>query len=418
MKEMTFLTTYLHNIWEVVAALAPWLLLGVVIAGILHVFLPADFIVRHLGKTSFTNVFKAALLGVPMPLCSCGVIPTAIGLKRDGASDGASIGFLISTPQTGVDSVAVSAAFLGWPFAFFKLGAAFVTGLVGGLIVNLSEGVRPSMEAQIHTSCVPRTARSFKRSIAEVFNFGFNDLFYGIWRWVALGVLISAAISTFIPADALSGKVWATGFTGMVVMLAISLPLYICTTGSVPIASSLVAAGMSPGAALVFLMAGPATNVATLGAVFKAFGKKILVIYLAVIIIGSMTLGYAFDFVVPSGGATGMTGMHTCCPGFLATAAGILLLLMLGWYGIIDWRMLLDRRRHAPANSGEALHMTVTGMTCQNCANSLARALSSVPGVESVDVELSSGKVKIGGKGLDIESVAAAVRAAGFEPHV
>ncbi len=118
------LLTYLENAWDVTLELAPWLLLGVVIAGILHVFMPQDFVRTHLGHSRFSHVVKACLFGVPMPLCSCGVIPAAAGLKKEGASNGATVGFLISTPQTGVDSFAVSAALLGWPFALVKVVAA------------------------------------------------------------------------------------------------------------------------------------------------------------------------------------------------------------------------------------------------------------------------------------------------------
>ncbi|MCF7855135.1 MAG: permease, partial [Candidatus Pacebacteria bacterium] len=247
---------YLSLAWQVTRQLAPWLLFGALVAGLLHVLLPPNFVQRHLGKGNFKNIVKASLFGVPMPLCSCGVIPAAIGLKKDGASDSATMGFLISTPQTGVDSIMVSAAFLGLPFALFKVVSAFVTGLIGGTITNIgiSEKQRAGTPAADKKESAP--CRTISTCIRNLLEFAVNELLYPVWKWIAVGILISAAISFFLPENALAEKAWATGLAGMFLMLLISLPLYVCATASVPIVASLVHAGMPTGAALVFLMAG------------------------------------------------------------------------------------------------------------------------------------------------------------------
>jgi len=417
---------YAKNVWSVLQSLAPWLLLGVGIAGILHVFLPSDFISRHLGRRSLGNVLKAAFLGVPMPLCSCGVIPAAVGLKKDGASDGASVGFLISTPQTGVDSIAVAGAFLGWPFAIFKVAAAFVTGLIGGVAVNMSErshATRTNNDAA-QEQCEQKDQEehcrlsshdpSFGGKLKDIFVFGFDDLLRGIWKWIAAGVLISAAISVLIPQDALRGSGWATGLTGMGLMLLISLPLYVCATGSVPIAAALVAAGMSPGTALVFLMAGPATNAATLGAVYKTFGKKVLAIYLLTLISGSILLGWTFDFVVPVGKAQ-TSAMHAAPPGLLASGAAVVLLALLAWYAISDLATWARQHHPSPApETGKSMSMEVEGMTCPNCAKSVRNALLQLPGVAHVSVDLETGAIRVHGTELDDSRLSRAITDAGF----
>jgi uncharacterized membrane protein YraQ (UPF0718 family)/copper chaperone CopZ len=407
---------YFRLAWETTAMLAPWLFLGLGLAGVLHVLLPAQFIVRHLGRGSFANVVKAALFGVPMPLCSCGVIPAAIGLKKEGASDGAATSFLISTPQTGVDSVMVCAAFLGWPFALFKVASAFATGIVGGVLVNVTSPDGGHGQQAI----APPAGQADKTKppkLKRIFDFAINDLLYGIWRWILLGILISAALSHFLPSDAFAGAAWTRGLPGMFLMLALSVPLYVCATGSVPIAASLIAAGLSPGTALVFLMAGPATNAATLGAVYKTFGRRITVIYLSVIVVGSMALGLAFNWVL--GDATGHMGGHATAPGPMATVAALALTLCLpafAWRDWQDWRR--SRKTLVSPVGGEktlsVLNLTVTGMTCQMCVGHVRRALEAQPHVQSVEIDLDSGRVLVQGCHLDEHRLREAVEEAGY----
>ena len=279
----------LNAAWHVLLQLAPWILLGTLIAGLIHILLPRGFIHRRLQGVG--GVLQAVGIGVPLPLCSCGVIPAGIGLKKDGASDGAAVGFLISTPQTGVDSILVSASFLGWPFALFKVVAAAVTGIAGGLLVE--RGASPVAEDPPMTTANVETARAVHR-VRALLDHGL-EIIRSIWRWLVVGILASAAITAYVPTDGLAGL----GSLGIVVSclaaLAISLPLYVCATASVPIAYALVHSGLPSGAALVFLMAGPATNVATIGAIYRGFGKRVLAIYLATIVVGSCLAAIVFE---------------------------------------------------------------------------------------------------------------------------
>jgi uncharacterized membrane protein YraQ (UPF0718 family)/copper chaperone CopZ len=408
------MSTFVSHCWSTMQDMAPWLFLGALIAGVLHVFLPAGFVRRHLGRGGFRDVLNAALFGVPLPLCSCGVIPATLGIRKDGASEGAAVSFLISTPQTGVDSILVSATFLGWPFALFKVVSAFVTGLLGGVVVNLTtpRKAAPPPAVTAATAEAGRARLSLRWALVGILHFAVVELLGGIWRWLALGILVSAAISTGVPANAWAGQPWATGMSGLLLVLAISLPMYVCATGSVPIAAALVASGLEPGAALVFLMAGPATNAATVGAVLKTFGRRVLLVYLGVIALASLGLGRLFGFLVVTAGAPPVQCTHHAGVGVASVAAAALGLLLLGFAGT-DLRRWYRRRRTAEAGR-PAVRLRVTGMSCNGCANRVRGLLGTQSGVRRVQVARESGLVELWGEGLDAAALAVAVRRLGF----
>lgn len=394
------LWTFLHALWDVTLELSPWLLLGAAVAGALHVLLPKDFVRRRLRGRS--GVLKAVLLGVPLPLCSCGVIPAGLGLKKDGASNGASVGFLISTPQTGVDSILVSASFLGWPFAVFKVASAAVLGLVGGL---WAEAADPGEQAP-----PPSDEEAPRPTWREGLAHGV-DMVRMIWRWLVFGVVVSALITTFVPAGAFEAFGAYGGLLAMGAMLLVALPLYVCATASVPIAAALVAGGFPAGAALVFLMAGPATNVATIGAVRRAFGTKTLAIYLTTIAVGSVTLGWLFDFVLV--GELGVATEHAAHHGASAPAiaASVALVAMIAWFALEDARRLLAARRVAKR---ETIEVGVEGLTCNGCVRKLEGKLRELPDVGEVSVSREPGVCRV--ENADPDAVRGAIRDAGFTP--
>ncbi len=402
------ITEYIVEVWGVLLELSPALLLGLLIAGLLHVLLPPGLISRHLSGKTYRDVMRAVLFGIPMPLCSCGVIPTAIGLKNEGASKGAATGFLISTPQTGVDSILVSATFLGWPFALFKVLAAFVTGMIGGVLVNLTE--KPEIAAPALTTAEGERVRP---SAAEVLRYGIFDLLGSIDLWIVLGVLVSALITVLVPAGYLAGVDWAGGIPAMLAMLAIAIPLYVCTTGSVPIAAALIAAGLPPGAALVFLMAGPATNVATLGAVYRALGRRVLAIYLGTVAVMSILLGLTFDWVL--GAAAGPAHHHGSGGSLLQVASALTVAALL--FFLIGRRFLLRRTtvEEQVGNSAGELVLPVRGMTCGHCVKTVKAALEALPGVSEAAPDLRTGSVRVQGKNLDRKELVYAIRRAGYE---
>lgn len=398
---------FTSEIWTVMLDLSPSLLLGLFIAGLLHEFVPTQLIQKKLSGANFASVLRSVLIGVPMPLCSCGVVPTAIGLKNEGASKGAVTAFLISTPQTGVDSVLVSASFLGWPFALFKVGAAFITGMLGGQLVNASGKDAPPLIPVLNV----REEKQSGGRIANTLRYAIFDLLAMIDLWLIVGIIAAALISTLIPTDYLRELSWTAGIGGMLLMLAISMPLYICTTGSVPIAASLISAGMAPGTALVFLMAGPATNVATIGAVYRALGGRVLGIYLGSVAVMSIIFGLLFDWVLATP-ETISHHHHSQAAQWLNIVSAIVLSALLIFLLL---RRLKNKFGATPKEENMAdLVLKVGGMSCNHCTANVKKTLESFDNVEMAEADLSTGDVRIRGEELDPAVLAEAVRQAGY----
>lgn len=402
------LTDYLFALWQITLDLAPALIAGLLLAGLLHVLLPTGFVHRQLSRAGLGSTVKAVLVGVPLPLCSCGVVPTALALNRDGASRGATTGFLISTPQTGVDSILVSATFLGWPFALFKVLAAAVTGLIGGLIADRVEPT-PAQSAPPPSGDASKPS---PRTIAAVADFAVHDLLGSIDRWIVFGVLAAALITTLTPDDFFQQLSWAQGLTGMLLMLLIALPLYVCSTASVPIAASFVAAGMPAGTALVFLMAGPATNIATLGAVYRTLGGRILAVYLGTVIVMSIALGLGFDSIIDTDHVLDHGHVHEA--DWLGIISSLVLIGL--WLYLEARRFSLRRQRHLQAETQPVdMKLKVEGMTCPHCVANVKKTLEQMDGVDRAEPDLESGWVAINGDGLDRQAMSAAIKAAGYQ---
>jgi uncharacterized membrane protein YraQ (UPF0718 family)/copper chaperone CopZ len=350
------------------------------------------------------------MIGVPMPLCSCGVIPAGIGLREDGASRGSAIGFLISTPQTGVDSILVSASFLGWPFALFKVGSAALTGFIGGWMTDrlVPDEVALEMGENAASGKAPR-------NLSAMVEHGL-DLLRSIWHWLVIGILVSAAIDVFVPDQALSG-IGAYGIlAAALATLVISLPLYVCATASVPIAAALVASGLPTGAALVFLMAGPASNVATMGAVYRSFGARTLAIYLSTVIVGSVGLGVTFDWLLGSAAVSGALSMSHESAGWWAILSVVIVLTLILYFAVQDTLGWWSARRLQAAPESELHEIGVEGMSCGNCVERLEKALRQTEGVDEARVTLEPGQARVRGS-IDERRLHEVVQSAGFEPH-
>ena len=390
---------YLLNLWDVMLELSPWLLFGAIAAGLIHGFLPEGFINRQLSGRA--GVLKAVGLGEPLPLCSCGVIPAGLGLKQDGASDGAAVGFITATPQTGLDSILVSASFLGWPFALSKVVAALVTGVIGGF---LADAVGGASSGPVEVEPEHAHGRDWRGMLAHSI-----DLIRMIWGWLLVGVLLSAAITTFLSPDTFAGLSGAGIGLAFGAVLGVSLPLYVCATASVPIAAALVASGMPTGAAMVFLMAGPATNVATLGAVYRAFGSRTLAVYLVNIVIGSVVFGLGYETLFGDVVVNTMAA-HEHSAWWMVLGA-VVLSAMLLWFALEDLRGFLSRRQALAATS--AVNIKVEGMTCGGCASRLERLLLATEGVESASVSIEDKRAVV--VGLSVAEVTEVIHKAGFK---
>ena len=292
-------------IQSVFLQMAPYLLFGMTLAGILHVLVSRHFVFKHLGEKGPWSVIKAAFIGVPLPLCSCGVLPLALSFRKSGASKGATTSFLISTPQTGIDSFIATYGMLGLPFALFRPLAALAMGIVGGMITDIFSSTEapytiPGNESSYSCTLCPAThihRHSFKEKIFGMLKYALYEFPDDITVNLIVGFVVAGLISFFMPNN-LFYRYLHNDFLSMLVMIIIGAPLYICATASIPIAAMLMFKGASAGAAFVFLTVGPATNAAAILLIAHALGKKIAGIYLLTIIIMSILAGSILNFVV------------------------------------------------------------------------------------------------------------------------
>ncbi len=386
----------MNEIFHLINEMSPYLLLGFLIAGLMHAFVPGKYYTRYLAKPTFRSVLYAALFGVPLPLCSCGVIPTAMSLRKEGASKGAVASFLIATPQTGVDSIIATYSLMGLPFAIIRPIVAFITALFGGSLVNKvtkKEGQlvndRASGQVEAHDHCHEEAEKTesccchhhdeekeehccchhehssdslksevcqsekeahchchhaeakegmtFWQKMGVALRYAFVDMVEDIGKWLVVGLVIAALITVLVP-DSFFAAFKDNTWLSMLLVLAISIPMYICATGSIPIAVALMLKGLTPGSALVLLMAGPAANMASILVIRHRLGTRTLVAYLASIISGAVIFGAVIDYLLPRHWFTdALVQMEHCTEaGTPFTWACTALLALLLFYALIQ----------------------------------------------------------------------------------
>jgi uncharacterized membrane protein YraQ (UPF0718 family) len=337
--------------WDLFVEAAPYLIFGVLIAGLMHLFLAPETIAKHLNRGRVRSVFKAALLGIPLPLCSCGVLPAAASLRKQGANRGATAAFLIATPESGVDSIAVTYALLDPLMTLIRPVAAFLTAFAAGITENFiswegeaSDSLPTDRSCRVDGCCdgqdCPPEEHNKHHTLAQKlwsgFQYGFFVLYRELSGWIFVGFIVAGAITLLLPQD-LTSKYLGGGLTTMLFMLAAGIPTYICATASTPVAAALILKGVSPGAALVFLLAGPATNIASLTVLTRVLGKRGVIIYLGSIALFAMLLGLATDWLYGSLGislqARLAASTSELLPGWLHLGTALLLAgLMLSFF--------------------------------------------------------------------------------------
>lgn len=405
----------MREIFELINSMAPYLLLGFLLAGLMHAFVPQNLYRRYLGGNSFRSVLNAALLGIPLPLCSCGVIPTAMSLRKEGASKGATVSFLISTPQTGVDSIIATYSLIGLPFALLRPLAALVTSLFGGCLVN-----RFDDKDVCSTSCAAPSESvdggvrvSFRQRLQSAFRYAFVEMMQDIGKWLLLGLVVAGLITVFVP-DSFFALFADKPLLSMLLVLAFAVPMYLCATGSIPIAVALMLKGLSPGTALVLLMAGPAVNVASMLVISKVMGKKTLLFYLLSIVSGAIAFGLAIDYLLPREWfLTSLAHIHDChAQGVSWFNLGCTLLMLLLLVNAFVLRYRKQDSCELPSDKNWV--MMVKGMTCNHCKNNVEKAIMKVDGVEQVDINLADGRTVVTGS-FDREAIKKSVEGIGFE---
>jgi uncharacterized membrane protein YraQ (UPF0718 family) len=326
-----FIKTIFLDFWNTVTEMSPYLLFGFFMAGVLSIFVTQQIVQRHLGGRGFIPLLKASIFGVPLPLCSCGVIPVSMSLHKHGASKGSTISFLISTPQTGVDSIFVTLSLLGPIFAVFRPIVALISGLLGGAAVDVF-GKNNEQTGDISPPCEDDCCKPgpISARLTNGMKYAFVTLPRDIGKALLLGLLVAAIISASVP-DGFFAEHLGTGIFSKVVMMILGIPVYVCATASVPVAAALILKGLTPGAAFVFLMTGPATNAAGFITIWKTLGRRVAIIYITSVAGCALLFGILLDQIIGHIDVEFAPGMGGMLPDYIRYLSAFVLMGILVW---------------------------------------------------------------------------------------
>ncbi len=427
--DMEVLSNFFFSFVATLCEMAPFLLIGFGFAGLLYAFLPKNMIQRYFGGSPLSSAIHAALLGVPLPLCSCGIIPTSMAFYKNGASKGGTVSLLIATPQTGVDSILATYSMMGLPFAVMRTLTAFLTGIAGGW----AEGVRERKENRGLSggAVADRGNEGFSgesgkakgcigRRLVIALKYGFCDFLGDIAKWLLIGLTLAAAVAAVVPENFIH-NLNLPPIVQMLMVLAVAVPLYVCATGSIPLAASLIAVGLDPGAAFVFLMAGPATSIATITVLNRFLGKKTLVTYLTSIICGAMTGGLLITYALPhewfvhySNALCGNCADAGTSP--VSVACGAVLAALIAAAFVRKRIQARSARTKMETNrrTMQTATFKVNNMTCSHCKANVEHAASNTRGVETATADLQSATVTVCGTSFNPQEVKNAIESAGY----
>ncbi len=422
-------THFLYSLLAIVNAMSPYVLLGFLVAGLLHVFVRPEVMARHLAGGGWKPVVKAALFGIPLPLCSCGVLPAAVALRRRGASKGAATSFLIATPQTGVDSIAATYSLLGLPFAIIRPIAALFGAAAGGMAVDRADKEGATDPAAFEMEEVDAMPGTFWGKLAEAVRYGMVDMVASVGKWLVIGLVVAAVITVFVP-DELFVRLSAYPVVAMLLMVLVAVPMYVCATGSIPIALSLMLKGLTPGVAFVLLMAGPAANFASVMVIGRAMGRKATAVYVGSVVLTALLFGVVIDYLLPASWfLPTVTSLDPACHHGVGIFESLCSALLAG---LLVYAAVRNRGHKKACHCGEHDECFVVkenqtieedmiptntykidGMACAHCRMTVEKALSALPGALEVSVDLSKGTATVVGA-VDEAAVEKAVLLAGF----
>lgn len=420
----------MEQILHIINEMSPYLLLGFLLAGLMHAFVPGQLYSRYLAKPTFRSVLNAAIFGIPLPLCSCGVIPTAMSLRKEGASKGAAVSFLIATPQTGIDSIIATFSLMGLPFAIIRPIAALLTALFGGQMVNTFDKVDTKADAcesdheeETHGHCgcgccddehdEPTT---FWGKIGEALEYAFVHMMADIGKWLVIGLVVAGLITVLVP-DSFFEVFADNSLLSMWLVLLLAIPMYLCATGSIPIAVALMLKGLTPGAGLVLLMAGPASNVASILIIRKVLGRKTMLIYLTSIIAGAILFGLGIDYLLPREWFTShLIAQDACCHEetslFSWFCTGALALMLINAL-LIHPHSHSHHKNNEQSMNNNVLTFHIEGMNCNHCRMNAEKALQSVAGVTQASVNLETKEAQVSGT-ASMDDLRKAIEEIGF----
>ncbi len=411
---MDYFSSFINEFWSLSLEMSPWLLFGLFIAGLLHVFLPTKTVLKQLGGRGLWPITKGVIFGIPLPLCSCGVIPTAIQLNRQGASKATTNAFLISTPQTGVDSMMATFALLGWPFALIRPILALLSGILGGVIMEKGLGDEENSTHTVDQNSAVRY-NSILDKWAEVFRYGFIEMVRDIGKWLVIGLALAAVIGLALPDQFFTDQV-PNFFAQMLLVILISVPLYVCATGSIPIALVLLSKGLAPALVLLFLMLGPATNIASVVLISNGIGRKFFNWYLVSIVFASFLAALGVHFLVSDtwllNGVPNLArevSMHQHYDSPFRQGLTILL------FGLVIYTFFPKKRKSMSTNNNTNHEIQVDGMSCNKCKNLIETELNSDPDITNAEVNLDRKTVSYSGS-VSEQEVKSRVKELGYSP--
>lgn len=411
-----FILTFFRDFVSILSEMAPYLLLGFFFAGLLYAFIPKHRIEKYFNGTPLRSSILASLFGIPLPLCSCGVIPTGTAFYKNGASKAGTVSFLISTPQTGVDSILATFSLMGLPFAIIRPLAALITGISGGLLTSSITGKEKDRNLYQQEE---EKQKTLTQKTIDVFRYGFVEFIQDISKWLVIGLVLAAIISALIPNEFFE-LLNLSPIVQMLLILVVSIPLYICATGSIPLAAILILKGISPGAAFVLLMAGPATNAATITMIGKVMGKRSLFAYLGAIIAGALSFGLLIDYVLPLEWFTQIANQHLghdhgAHLSWWQIASGVFLLALIINGYIRKYRIAKPQINHkSNTNTMNYKTIKVEGMTCNHCKASVESNLEMLDFVKHATVNLANKTVSLEGD-LKMEEVKNTINSLGYK---
>ena len=397
--------------------MAPYLMMGFLISGLLYVFTSKEMITNNVGTPGFWSILKASILGVPMPLCSCGVIPVATSMYQRGATKGATLSFLISTPQTGADSIILTWYQMGPQFAIIRPIVALATGIAGGLI-----GEKFSNKDYQATTKINHDHQ--KKGVLDGLKYTFITLPQDIINPLIKGILLSGFISILVPDDFFVSY-QLTGVIAILLIALTSIPIYVCATASVPIAMTLMSKGLDPGAAFVFLMAGPATNAATISVIMNSLGRKMIYVYISVIFVSAIFFGSLINiFLNPASIPTTLNPGHSHNWIWnIFSDISVVIMICMTLHAIFNQLSLKSTNnilaahraiRHAATDGNYDLSLMIKGMTCNHCKDTAIEAIENCDGVKKVMIDLKTGRTLIYGQSINTDNIIDSITNVGF----
>jgi uncharacterized protein len=432
-----FVLDILKETWILFLEMAPYLMLGLLFVGLLNLFFNKELIIKYVGKNNFMSILKSALFGIPLPLCSCGVVPSAVYMAKNGASKGSVVSFLISTPQTGIDSIIATYGMMGWVFAIFRPFAALIMGIAGGVTVmfmkekdkenNISFDTYEVSDDTFTDDCcdddeqkskdIKEHFLNIKDKFKKFFNYSFVEFLDDISVQFVIGLIISGIIAYSIPEGFFDNSSINNGIAGMLLMILVGVPMYVCATASIPIAVTLMMKGFSPGVAFVFLAVGPATNAASFTIIMNVLGKKIAAIYVIMISVTAIIFGFLLDYLFsllsidPFRMLQHIHSHDSLLSLEFKWIVGAIFFILLA---ASLYRKFILSRIKSKEKKMDSTTLKIEGMTCNHCVMNVKKAIAEVKGVTEVDVNLENNEAYLQGD-FSLEAVQKAVADVGYK---